>query len=224
MAGSYAHPEVLVDTAWVYEHLSDPQVRLLEVDVDTSAYDAGHIPGAVGLHWKRDLETPVARDIASPEQIEGLLSVAGITPASTVILFGDNNNWFATYAWWLLKYYGHADARIMNGGRKKWMDEGRPMTKDVPAPKPTAYKTKAPDPSIRAVRDEVLAAGRAKSAALVDVRSPQGVLGRAAGARGAAAGRRAARRARARRRQHSLGRKRPGGRHLQARRPAPGAV
>jgi thiosulfate/3-mercaptopyruvate sulfurtransferase len=173
MSGAYAHPEVLVDTPWVAAHLSDPQVRFLEVDVDTSAYDQGHIPGAVGLHWKRDLETPVTRDIAGPEQIEGLLSVAGITPSSTVVLYGDNNNWFATYAWWLLKYYGHADARIMNGGRKKWMDEGRPMTKDVPAPKPTTYKTKAPDPSIRAVRDEVLAAGRTKSAALVDVRSPK---------------------------------------------------
>src|SRR5512144_890452 len=198
MAGSYAHPEVLVDTAWVAEHLSDPQVRLLEVDVDTSAYDEGHIPGAAGLHWRRDLETPVARDIASPEQIEGLLSVAGITPASTVILDGDNNNWFATYAWWLLKYYGHTDARIMNGGRKKWMDEGRPMTKDVPDPKPTAYRTKTPDPSIRAVRDD---GGRPP---------PQGVLGGAAGARGAAAGRRPTGRARARRRQQPLGGERPG--------------
>jgi thiosulfate/3-mercaptopyruvate sulfurtransferase len=173
MADSYAHPEVLVDTAWVAGHLNDPQVRLLEVDVDTAAYDQGHLPGAVGLHWKRDLETPVVRDIASREQIDGLLSVAGISPESTVILYGDNNNWFATYAWWLLKYYGHKDARIMNGGRKKWMDEGRPMTKDVPTPRQTAYRTKSPDPSIRAVRDDVLAAARTKSSTLVDVRSPK---------------------------------------------------
>jgi thiosulfate/3-mercaptopyruvate sulfurtransferase len=173
MAAAYANPDVLVDTAWVAQHLSDPQVHLLEVDVDTGAYDQGHIPGAVGLHWKRDLETPIVRDIASKEQIDGLLSIAGITPDSTVILYGDNNNWFATYAWWLLKYYGHKDARIMNGGRKKWMDEGRPMTKDVPAPKPTTYRTKEPDPSIRAVRDDVLAAAKAKAAILVDVRSPK---------------------------------------------------
>lgn len=173
MAAAYANPDVLVDTAWVAQHLTDPQVHLLEVDVDTTAYDQGHIPGAVGLHWKRDLETPIVRDIASKEQIEGLLSIAGITPDSTVILYGDNNNWFATYAWWLLKYYGHKDARIMNGGRKKWMDEGRPMTKDVPAPKPTTYRTKELDPSIRAVRDDVLAAAKAKSAVLVDVRSPK---------------------------------------------------
>jgi thiosulfate/3-mercaptopyruvate sulfurtransferase len=173
MAASYANPNVLVDTAWVADHLTDPKVRLLEVDVDTTAYDQGHIPGAVGLHWKRDLETPVVRDIASKEQIEGLLSIAGIAPDSTVILYGDNNNWFATYAWWLLKYYGHQDARIMNGGRKKWMDEGRAMTKEVPAPAPTTYRTKAPDPSIRAARDEVLAAAKAKAAVLVDVRSPK---------------------------------------------------
>jgi thiosulfate/3-mercaptopyruvate sulfurtransferase len=173
MAADYANPNVLIDTAWVADHLTDPKVRLLEVDVDTTAYDQGHIPGAVGLHWKRDLETPVVRDIASKEQIEGLLSLAGITPESTVILYGDNNNWFATYAWWLLKYYGHKDARIMNGGRKKWMDEGRAMTKDVPAPAPTTYRAKAPDPSIRAVRDDVLAAAKAKAAVLVDVRSPK---------------------------------------------------
>jgi thiosulfate/3-mercaptopyruvate sulfurtransferase len=173
MAASYATPNVLVDTAWVADHLKDPTVRLLEVDVDTNAYDQGHIPGAVGLHWKRDLETPVLRDIASKEQIEGVLSIAGITPESTVILYGDNNNWFATYAWWLLKYYGHKDARIMNGGRKKWMDEGRPMTKDVPAPQPTTYRTKGTDASIRALRDDVIAAATKKSAALVDVRSPK---------------------------------------------------
>ena len=173
MAAAYANPDVLVDTAWVADHLNDPKVRLLEVDVDTTAYDQGHIPGAVGLHWKRDLETPVVRDIASKEQFEGLLSLAGIAPDSTVILYGDNNNWFATYAWWLLKYYGHQDARIMNGGRKKWMDEGRAMTKEVPAPQPTTYRTRTTDSSIRAVRDDVLAAAKAKAAVLVDVRSPK---------------------------------------------------
>ena len=173
MAAAYAHPEVLVDTAWVAGHLSDPRVRLLEVDVDTTAYDDGHIPGAVGLHWKRDLETALTRDVASREQVEGLLGAAGITPDSTVILYGDNNNWFATYAWWLLKYYGHRDARIMNGGRKKWMDESRPMPRDVPDPKPTAYRTRDPDPEIRALRDDVITAARTGSAALVDVRSPK---------------------------------------------------
>jgi thiosulfate/3-mercaptopyruvate sulfurtransferase len=173
MAEGYAHPEVLVDTQWVADHLNDPKVRLLEVDVDTSAYDQGHIAGAVGLHWKRDLETPVVRNIASKEQIEELLGKAGVGNDSTVILYGDNNNWFATYAFWLLKLYGHADARLMNGGRKKWVDENRPLTKDVPGPLRTTYKAKDPDASLRAVRDLVLGSIGKPGLTLVDVRSPK---------------------------------------------------
>jgi thiosulfate/3-mercaptopyruvate sulfurtransferase len=173
MKTAYAHPDVLVETQWVAEHLQDPVIRLLEVDVDTTAYDQGHIPGAVGIHWKRDLETPIIRDIATKEQMETVLGEAGVSNDATMILYGDNNNWFATYAWWLLKYYGHADARIMNGGRKKWVEEGRSLTKEAPSPTRTSYTARDPDPSIRAVRDAVLGAIGKPGLALVDVRSPK---------------------------------------------------
>lgn len=173
MATEYANPKALVDTAWVAEHLEDPKVRILEVDVDTSAYEQGHIPGAVGIHWKRDLETPVTRDIATKEQLEEVLSRAGVSNDSTVVLYGDNHNWFATYAWWLLKYYGHEDVRIMNGGRKKWVEENRPLVTEVPTPPRTAYRARRPDRSIRAFREDVLRAIGKKRFALVDVRSPK---------------------------------------------------
>ena len=168
----YARPEVLVSTEWVSQHLNDPKVRLVEVDVDTAAYETGHIPGAVGWNWKQDLEAPVQRDIATKEQVEELLSRSGISNDTTVVLYGDNNNWFATYAFWLLKYYGHEDARIMNGGRKKWIDEGRPLSTDVPSYPRTSYRAKEPDPSIRALRDYVLQSLQRDGIALVDVRSP----------------------------------------------------
>jgi thiosulfate/3-mercaptopyruvate sulfurtransferase len=168
----YARPEVLVSTEWVAQHLNDPKVRLVEVDVDTAAYETGHIPGAVGWNWKQDLEAPVQRDIATKEQVEELLSRSGISNDTTVVLYGDNNNWFATYAFWLLKYYGHEDARIMNGGRKKWIDEGRPLSTDVPSYPRTSYRAKEPDPSIRALRDYVLQSLQRDGIALVDVRSP----------------------------------------------------
>lgn len=173
MALEYANPNALVETAWVADHLSDPKVRILEVDVDTSAYEQGHIPGAVGIHWKRDLETPVTRDIATKEQLEEVLGRAGVSNDSTVVLYGDNHNWFAAYAWWLLKYYGHEDVRIMNGGRKKWVDEGRPLVTEVPAPPRTLYRARRPDQSIRAFRENVLRAIGKKKFALVDVRSPK---------------------------------------------------
>ncbi len=170
--GEYAHPEVLVSTEWVWEHLNDPKVRIVEVDVDTAAYDTGHIPGAVGWHWKRDLEDPVVRDIVGKAQLEGLLSASGIANDTTVVLYGDNNNWFAAYAFWVLKLYGHKDARIMNGGRKKWIDEGRPLTTEVPNYPRTQYRTQEPDPSIRALRDQILQWLKRPDIALVDVRSP----------------------------------------------------
>ncbi len=170
---SYAHPEVLVETQWVAEHLQDPKVRLVEVDVDTAAYGEGHIPGAVGWNWKRDLEEPIERDIAHKDTLAQLLGRSGIAPDTTVILYGDNNNWFATYAFWLLKYYGHADARVMNGGRAKWIAEGRPMTKEVPSHPATRYEIPKSDKSIRVVRDEVIAAVGRPNLALVDVRSPK---------------------------------------------------
>jgi thiosulfate/3-mercaptopyruvate sulfurtransferase len=169
----YAHPEVLVETDWVAQHLNDKNLRLVEVDVDTSAYDSGHIPGAVGWNWQRDTQQPVRRDIPDQAAFEELLSKSGIANDTTVILYGDNNNWFAAYAFWLLKYYGHNDARIINGGRKKWVDEGRTLTKDAPSLTRTTYKAKAPDANVRALRDFVQATvGNAKRA-LVDVRAPK---------------------------------------------------
>lgn len=168
----YAHPESLVSTEWVAEHGGDSNVRLVEVDVDTSAYEQGHIAGAVGWNWQSQLQQPVRRDLASKEEIEQLLGSAGIGNDTTVILYGDNNNWFAAWAFWQLKYYGHADVRLMNGGRVKWEAEGRPMTTDVPSHAARSYTASDGDESIRAYRDQVLAMVDAGSVALVDVRSP----------------------------------------------------
>ncbi len=171
MAG-YARPEVLVSTEWVAQHLNDPKVRIVEVDVDTAAYETGHIPGAVGWHWKNDLETPIVRDIATKEQLEELLSRSGIANDTTVVLYGDNNNWFAAYAFWVLKYYGHQDVRLMDGGRKKWIEEGRPLTTEVPSYPRAQYQAQSPDASIRALREDVLRSLGRPEVALVDVRSP----------------------------------------------------
>ena len=168
----YAHPESLVSTDWVAEHGNDGNVRLVEVDVDTSAYEQGHIAGAVGWNWQSQLQQPVRRDLASKEEIEQLLGGSGIGNDTTVILYGDNNNWFAAWAFWQLKYYGHSDVRIMNGGRAKWEAEGRPLTTDVPSYPAASYSASEGDESIRAYRDQVLAKVNAGSVALVDVRSP----------------------------------------------------
>jgi thiosulfate/3-mercaptopyruvate sulfurtransferase len=164
--------DVLVTTAWVAENLTNPKVKLVEVDVDTTAYEEGHVPGAVGFNWTSQLQDQVRRDIISKEGLEQLLSAAGISNDDTVVLYGDNNNWFAAYAFWLLEMYGHKDIKLMDGGRKKWVDEGRPLTKDVPKPERTAYKAQTANAALRAKRDQVLQAlGNAKHA-LVDVRSP----------------------------------------------------
>ena len=168
----YAHPESLVSTDWVAEHGNDASVRLVEVDVDTSAYEQGHIAGAVGWNWQSQLQQPVRRDLASKEEIEQLLGGSGIGNDTTVILYGDNNNWFAAWAFWQLKYYGHSDVRIMDGGRAKWEAEGRPLTTDVPAHPAASYSASEGDESIRAYRDQVLALVNAGGVALVDVRSP----------------------------------------------------
>jgi thiosulfate/3-mercaptopyruvate sulfurtransferase len=168
----YAHPEVLVSTEWVAQHLSDPKIRLVEVDVDTSAYEQGHIPGAIGWNWQSQLQDTVRRDLADQRTFEELLSRTGITNDNTIVVYGDNNNWFAAWAFWQLKYYGHQDVRIMNGGRKKWIEEKRELSKDAPKPQATAYRAKAPDASIRAKREHVFAALEDKGVAkLVDVRS-----------------------------------------------------
>ncbi len=164
--------DVLVTTEWVADHLNDPKVKLIEVDVDTTAYDEGHIEGAAGFNWTSQLQDQVRRDIATKEQIEGLLSAAGVSNDDTIILFGDNNNWFAAYAFWLLRMYGHQSLKLMDGGRKKWLDENRLTTKDVPKPKATSYKASGPDLSLRATRDDVLASLSASNSALIDVRSP----------------------------------------------------
>lgn len=169
----YAHPEVLVETAWVAQHLQDPKLRYVEVDVDTAAYDSGHIPGAIGWNWKRDTQQPIRRDIPDQAAFEELLSKSGIANDTTVIFYGDNNNWFATYAFWLLKYYGHKDARVINGGRKKWVDEGRPLTADVPNVPRANYKATTLDKNIRAIRDGVEVSVGKSGRALVDVRSPK---------------------------------------------------
>jgi thiosulfate/3-mercaptopyruvate sulfurtransferase len=169
----YAKPDSIVSTEWVAEHLNDPKVRLIEVDVDTAAFDTGHAPGAVGWNWKSELETTVMRDVADRGGIEKLLSDAGVDNDTTIVLYGDNNNWFAAYALWLLEYYGVPNAKLMNGGRKKWIDEGRPMTTDTPGHSPTKYSVKKPNDKIRALRDEVMKFLEKKGGGLVDVRSPK---------------------------------------------------
>jgi thiosulfate/3-mercaptopyruvate sulfurtransferase len=168
----YAHPEVLVTTEWVAAHAQDPGVRLVEVDVDTTAYDQGHIPGAIAWNWQTELQDAIRRDLSDPQAFQALLGNAGISPESTVVLYGDNNNWFAAWAFWQLKYYGHDKVLLMNGGRKKWVEEKRPLTNEKPVQTPARYKVKSPDAAIRAKRDEVLAAVEKKTGAqLVDVRS-----------------------------------------------------
>ena len=168
----YAHPETVVSTEWVAAHQDDPHVRLVEVDVDTTAYEQGHIPGAVALNWKTELQDQVTRDIVSKARLEELLSNLGITPDTTIVLYGDNNNWFGAYAFWLLKVYGHRDVRVMNGGRKKWLDEGRAVTTETPSYPKTQYVAHEPDLSIRIYRDDVRALLGQDGYALVDVRSP----------------------------------------------------
>ena len=169
----YAHPEVLVETDWVAQHKSDPKVKLVEVDVDTTAYQQGHIPVAIAWNWTTQTQDQVRRDILNKEQIEALMNQSGISNDDTVVLFGDNNNWFAAYAFWLLKMYGHNDVRLMNGGRKKWLDEKRETTTDASAARTgTGYKAKNADLSLRAQWSYVHDGLSKKNRALVDVRSP----------------------------------------------------
>jgi thiosulfate/3-mercaptopyruvate sulfurtransferase len=173
----YAHPEALVETDWVADHLHDPSVCLVEVDVDTAAYETGHIPGALGWNWKLDTQQPVRRDIPDRAGVEELLSRSGIRNDTTIVVYGDNSNWFATYAFWMLKLYGHDDVRVMNGGRKKWVDEGRPLTVDAPRPERTTYHAADPNPALRALRDQVHATLWRSDYGLVDVRSPKEYAG-----------------------------------------------
>ena len=169
---NYVHPEILVDTDWVKQNLGKPGIKLIEVDVDTKAYDAGHIPGAVGFNWQSQLQDQVRRDIISKSEFEQLLSAAGISPSDTVILYGDNNNWFASYALWLFKLYGHKDVRLMNGGRVKWLNEqDKELTPEKPQIAPTQYRASEPDLSLRALLPEVIQSQKNSHINLVDVRS-----------------------------------------------------
>jgi len=168
----YKHPEVLVSTDWAAQNLNGPNLRFVEVDVDTTAYDQGHLPGAVAWNWQTQLQDGVRRDLIDKAALERLLGASGISNDTTIVLYGDNNNWFAAYAFWQLKLYGHQDVRLVNGGRKKWLEEKRPLTKDPAKVTPAAYRVSASDASIRAYRDEVLAIVESrKPGKLVDVRS-----------------------------------------------------
>ena len=169
----YANPEVLVDTSWAEEHLEDSKVRFVEVDVDTTAYENGHIPGAVGWNWKRDTQDPVRRDIVDQAAFEALLGRSGISRDTEVVLYGDTDNWFAAYAFWLLDYYGHPKSRLIDGGRRRWVEEGRPLVTDLPEPKTSQYSVGSTEENIRALRDDVLESLNKPDASLVDVRSPQ---------------------------------------------------
>jgi thiosulfate/3-mercaptopyruvate sulfurtransferase len=168
----YKHPETLVSTQWAADHLKDPNIRLVEVDVDTTAYDQGHIPGAVGWNWQSQLQDNIRRDLIDQAALEALLGQSGISNDTTILLYGDNNNWFAAYALWQLKYYGHKDVRLINGGRKKWIEEKRHLTTDATKVAATKYQAGRPDESIRARKEDVFRAVERKSPAqLVDVRS-----------------------------------------------------
>ena len=173
MASNYAKPEVLVSTEWLAGHLNEPKTRIVEIDVDRDSYAQGHIPNAVGWDWSRELGSALQRDIPSPAEFEALLSRSGVNPDDTLILYGDNNNWFAAFGFWLLKIYGHDNVRILDGGRKKWLAENRALTQETPTLTKTSYKVKADrTKELRAFRDEVLKDLGTGKTGLVDVRSP----------------------------------------------------
>jgi thiosulfate/3-mercaptopyruvate sulfurtransferase len=173
MAEAYAHPEVLVDTVWLNDHLKDPAVRTVEVSEDVTLYDKGHIPGAVHFNWQTQLQDSIRRDWITKEQLEGLLGKSGIGNDTTVVLYGDKNNWFATYTFWLFKIHGVERVRVLNGGRAKWIAEGRSLATEVPSYPRAAFRARDADPSIRAFRDQVRERLGKAGVALVDVRSPQ---------------------------------------------------
>jgi len=176
---NYTHPEVLVSTDWVKENMAKPGIKLVEIDVDTKAYDAGHVPGAVGFNWQTQLQDQVRRDIIGREAFETLAGGAGISPSDTVVVYGDNNNWFAAYGFWLFKIYGHKDVRLMNGGRVKWLNEkDKPLTTEVPKATPTQYKVASVDLDLRAMVPQVFDASRSGKWNLVDVRSPDEFTGK----------------------------------------------
>ncbi len=173
----YIHPEVLVETAWVAGHLNDASIRLIEADEDILLYEIGHLPGAVKLDWHVDVQDPVDRDFIDQRGFEQLMSRWGISNDTTIVLYGDKNNWYACYSFWLFTMYGHKNMKIMNGGRQKWEAEGRQLTKEVPHFEPTTYHAQPMDESIRAFRDDVLLGLKDANRRLIDVRSPQEYTG-----------------------------------------------
>jgi thiosulfate/3-mercaptopyruvate sulfurtransferase len=175
---SYAHPEVLVDTQWVVDHMNDPPVRIAEVDYDPTAnYNLGHIPGSVLFDWKKDINDPVTRNIFSKLACEDLLQGAGVNNNTVLVLYGDFNNWFAAFAFWAFKYYGFKDVRLMNGGRKKWLEEDRAISKDTPRYQRGNFTATEPDKDIRVFLNQVKEALGKENIAMVDVRSPKEFTG-----------------------------------------------
>jgi thiosulfate/3-mercaptopyruvate sulfurtransferase len=178
MSGKASGKEVLVSTEWAGSHLDDPAVRFVEVDVDTDSYQSGHIPGAVGWNWQTQLQDQVHRDIVQPRDFESLLSQSGIADRTLVVLYGDNNNWFAAWAYWLLKHYGHEQVRLLDGGRKKWLAENRSLATEVPSFPATEYRIRETRNDVRALREDVLRRLGKENFTLVDVRSPDEFTGR----------------------------------------------
>lgn len=170
---TYAHPDALVDVDWVQTHAGDLNVRLVEVDVDTTAYDSGHIPFALGWNWQIDLQQRPARDIPDQQEWEALLSRSGIAPDTTVVLYGDNHNWFAAFAYWIFKLYGHDKVALLDGGRDKWLADGGDLTTDLPSIAPASYTVTKTRPELRAFRDDVRHAVTNDGTAIIDVRSPK---------------------------------------------------
>src|SRR5262245_52429297 len=176
---NYAHPEVLVETDWVKANLGKPGIKLVEIDVDTTAYDARHIRGAVAFNWRTELQDQVGRDIISKEAFEQLIGGAGISTHDTVILYGDNHNWFAANCFWLFKVYGHQDVRLMNGGRLKWLSEpDKEVTTARPNPQPVPYRVTQISLELRALLPDVLQAAKTRACNLVDVRSTDEFTGK----------------------------------------------
>ncbi len=169
--------DVLVETDWLAGHANDPNVRVFEVDVDTAAYDQGHVAGAIGLNWKTDLQQHPVRDLIEKKQLEELMSKSGVTPGTSIVAYGDNSNWFAAWFFWLLKYYGHKDVKLVNGGRAKWIADKRPLSGDTPSYSKSEYRAGSPDASIRALRDYVLDKVVSGNKKIVDVRSPKEYAG-----------------------------------------------
>jgi thiosulfate/3-mercaptopyruvate sulfurtransferase len=170
---SYKHPEVLVETSWVNDHLKEPAIRLAEVDYDATAnYNLGHIPGAVLYDWRKDMNDPLARDVLSKQKLEELLGGSGVSRDTTIILYGDFNNWFAAFAYWIMKYYGIEKVVLMNGGRKKWIAEDKQVTREVPSYSKTQFKASGPNEEIRTYMDYVKKSLDQRNRILVDVRSP----------------------------------------------------